>query len=128
MKDVVADIYRYSNYFVRLAFEQETDREIKQALADINILKVDVAYPFLLEVYEDYTQNLLTQSEFISILRLVESYVFRRAVCGIPTNSMNKTFAALSREIDRNNYLESVQIAFVYKDTYKRFPRRWRVS
>lgn len=50
IKDVIADIYRYSKYFVRLAFEQETDTEIKQALADINILKVDVAYPFLLEV------------------------------------------------------------------------------
>lgn len=122
IKDIVADIYRYSKYFVRLALEQETDPEIKQALVDINTLKVDVAYPFLLEVYEDYTQKLLTREEFISILRLVESYVFRRAICGLPTNSMNKTFAALSREIDRDNYIESVQVAFVCKDAYKRFP------
>lgn len=35
---------------------------------------------------------------------------------------MNKTFATLSREIDRDNYIESVQVAFVCKDTYKRFP------
>ena len=122
IRDIIADVYHYSKHYVKLAFEQETDSAIKQALADINTLKVDVAYPFLLEVYEDYSQNLLTREEFISILRLVESYVFRRAICGIPTNSMNKTFANLSREIDRKNYLESVQLAFVRKDAYKRFP------
>ena len=122
IKDIVADIYRYSKYFVRLAFEKETDPEIKQTIADINTLKVDVTYPFLLEVYEDYSQKLLTREEFIRILRLVECYVFRRAICGLPTHGMNKNFAALSREIDKDNYLETVKIAFFRKDTYKRFP------
>ncbi len=123
VKEIVADIYRYSKYFIRLAFEREIDLEIKQVLADINTLKVDVFYPFLLEVYEDYTQKLLTREGFIKILRLVESYVVRRAICGLPTNSMNKTFATLSREIDKENYLESVEVAFVSKDADKqRFP------
>lgn len=122
VKEIVADVYCYSKYYVRLALEQETDPVIKQALTDINTLKVDVAYPFLLEVYEDYVQKLLTQEEFVSILRLIESYVFRRAICGIPASSMNKTFATLSREVDRDNYFESVQIAFISKDSYKRIP------
>lgn len=122
IQEIIADIYRYSKYFVRLALDQEADLEIKQALADINTLKVDVAYPFLLELYEDYTQKLLTREEFIKILRLVESYVVRRAICGLPTNSMNKTFATLSREIDKGNYLESVEIAFIINNAYKRFP------
>ncbi len=122
IRDIIADVYHYSKHYVKLAFEQETDLTIKQALADINTLKVDVAYPFLLKIYEDYSKNLLTREELVSILRLVESYVFRRAICGIPTNSMNKTFANLSREINLENYLESVQLAFVRKDSYKRFP------
>lgn len=123
VKEIVANVDHYSKYYIRMALEQETDLAIKQALIDINTLRVDVAYPFLLEVYEDYAQKLLTREEFVSILRLVESYVFRRAICGIPTNSMNKTFATLGREIDRDNYFESVQIAFVRKDAYKRFPQ-----
>lgn len=122
IKEIIADIYRYSKYFVRLALDQEADLEIKQALADINTLKVDVAYPFLLELYEDYIQKQLRREEFIKILRLVESYVVRRAICGLPTNSMNKTFATLSREIDKENYLESVEIAFIINNAYKRFP------
>lgn len=119
---LMAEVYRYSKYYVRLAFGQEEDAEIRKALGDINILRVDVAYPFLLEVYEDYSEGTLDKTAFIEVLRLVESYVFRRAICGIPTNSMNKTFATLSREIDREHYLESLKIALVRMESYKRFP------
>ena len=122
MEAIVADVYGYSKYFVRLAFLKDADKEINSALADINTLKVDVAYPFLLQVYDDYEHRLLSRDDFISVLRLVESYVFRRAVCGIPTNSLNKTFTSLASEIDKANYLQSARAAFLLKDSYKRFP------
>ncbi|MGD1863165.1 MAG: DUF262 domain-containing protein [Phormidesmis sp.] len=119
---IMADVYRYSKYYTRLVLGQEPDTDIKRALVDISTLRVDVAYPFLLEIYEDYEQGRLPKAEFIEILRLIESYVFRRAICGIPPNSLNKTFATLGREIDRDRYLESLKLAFVRKDGYKRFP------
>jgi uncharacterized protein with ParB-like and HNH nuclease domain/predicted transport protein len=122
ISEIMADVYLYSKHYAKLVLDQESDSEIQQALQDINTLKVDVAYPFLLEVYEDYAQKLLTREDFIRVLRLVESYVFRRAIAGVPTNSMNKTFATLSREIDRNHYLESMELALVRKDAYRRFP------
>lgn len=121
--DVVADVYRYSKCFVKLALGREEDKEINEVVGDINTLRVDVAYPFLLEVYDDYEAGRLSRQYFISILKLVESYVFRRAICGIPTNSLNKTFATISREIDKTDYLESTQRAFLRKDSYRRFPR-----
>ncbi|QSO48350.1 DUF262 and DUF1524 domain-containing protein [Alicyclobacillus mengziensis] len=122
VQEIVKDIYRFSKHFVKLAFQTEKDKEIKQALQDINTLRVDVSYPFLLEVYDDYESQRLSKSEFIAVLRLVESYVFRRAICGVPTNSLNKTFANLSKEIDKDNYLESVNATFLLKDAYKRLP------
>jgi len=122
ISEIVADIYHFSKYFVNLAFQREPDRDINQLFGDINTLKVDVAYPLLLEVYDDYTQQRLSRDAFIAILKMVESYVFRRAICGIPTNSLNKTFASFASEIDKTTYLESVQAAFLLKDSYKRFP------
>jgi uncharacterized protein with ParB-like and HNH nuclease domain/predicted transport protein len=121
--DIVEDIYRYAKLFIRLAYAEDPDQEIAATLADINALKVDVAYPFLLEVYDDYINDGLHRDDFLAILRLVESYVFRRAICGIPTNSLNKTFATLSREVDKSRYRESVEAAFARKDSYRRFPR-----
>jgi len=123
IKEIVADVYRYSGYFVNMAFLHEEDPEIRGVLHDINTLKVDVAYPFLLEVYEDYANLRLSREDFIAILNLVESYVFRRVICGIPTNALNKIFATLSKEVDKEHYLESVQAAFLMKLYGGRFPR-----
>lgn len=121
--DIVADIYRYSRYFTKMALAQEQDTAIKQVIDDINRLQVYVAYPFLLEVYDDYEHQLLTRDDFIAILKLIESYVFRRAICGIPTNALNKIFATLAKEISKEHYLESVQTAFLQKRAGGRFPR-----
>lgn len=123
VEEIIANVHKYSRYFVKLAFDQEEDPEIRQILQGINRLRVDVAYPLLLEIYDDYANELLSQEDFVAVLKLVESYVFRRLICGIPTNSLNKTFANFSRDIDRSNYLESVQAAFLLKDNYRRFPK-----
>lgn len=122
IKDLVAEIYRYSKHFVKIMFMQEPDKEINQVLADINSLKVDVAYPFLMEVYDDYSAGRINRDEFLNVLKLVEGYVFRRAICGIPTNSLNKTFANFASEIDKADYLNSVKANFIIKDSYRRFP------
>ncbi|MDQ2715193.1 MAG: DUF262 domain-containing protein, partial [Chloroflexota bacterium] len=123
MSEIVADIYRYASYFVNMAFLQEEDPEIRGVLADINTLQVNVAYPFLLDLYDDYVNRRLSRQDFIAILKLVESYVFRRSICGIPTNALNKIFVTLAREIDKSHYLESVQASFLSKSSGGRFPR-----
>jgi uncharacterized protein with ParB-like and HNH nuclease domain/predicted transport protein len=122
IKNIVADIYLYSKYFVKLTSSKEEDEEIRKILSDIKDLKVDVAYPFLLEVYDDYRQQRINREEFMEVLKLVESYVFRRAICGIPPGYLNKIFANLSKSVDKNNYLESLKAAFLLMDSYRRFP------
>ena len=122
IQDIVADIYLFSKYFVSIALEKEPDRELREAICDINALKVDVAYPLLLELYNDYANQKLLKEEFIEALRLIESYVFRRAICGIPTNSLNKTFATFNKVLDKANYMESFKVALILMDSYRRFP------
>ncbi|MCX6673763.1 MAG: DUF262 and DUF1524 domain-containing protein [Methanothrix sp.] len=122
IKNIVSDIYLYSKYFVKLTLLKEDDEEIRKILSGIKDLRVDVAYPFLLEVYDDYRQQRINREEFLEVLKLVESYVFRRAICGVPPGYLNKTFANLSKSVDKNNYLESLKAAFLLMDSYRRFP------
>jgi uncharacterized protein with ParB-like and HNH nuclease domain/predicted transport protein len=122
-KALVADIHAYASYYCAIALGTETVPAMKQAFQDLRELKVDVSYPFLLEVYHDYKQGRLGPDEVVQIVRWVESYVFRRAICGIPTNSLNKTFASLSRSLKKDRYLESVQAAFLLLPSYRRIPR-----
>lgn len=122
IKEVVADIHRYAQFYVNMVLHKEPREVLQQALKRISRLKVDVSYPFLLAVYNDYDLKVISETDFYLILCLVENYVFRRAICGIPTNSMNKTFANLYKSVRKENYLESVQAAFLLMDSYKRFP------
>ena len=119
---LVADIRTFAGYYCSLALGAEKDAELKVVFHDIRELKVDVAFPFLLQLYHDYDGQLLTKHELLSAARLVESYVFRRAVCSIPTNSMNKTFANLARDLKKDRYQESIEAAFLLLPSYRRFP------
>ena len=93
---------------------------------NINNLEVFVAYPFLLEVYDHFENNHLSREDFIIVLKLIESFVFRRLICGIPTHGLNKVFMNFAKRIkgiDKDHYVESVQAAFLLLDKGARFPR-----
>jgi uncharacterized protein with ParB-like and HNH nuclease domain/predicted transport protein len=119
---LVNEVYHFAKHWVRLALEGESDPEIRAAIADINRLRVDVAYPFLLDVLDDHEQGKINRSQLLAVLRLVESYVFRRAICAIPTNTLNKVFAGLSREVDEQDYMQSLFAAILLKESYTRMP------
>lgn len=119
---LVKDIRAFARYFCALALGREQDRVLSEAFHDLRELKVDVAYPFLLELYHDYANDALSAADFAAAVRLVEAYVFRRAICAIPTNSMNKTFATFVKALRKNRYLESVRAHFLTLPSYRRFP------
>ena len=119
---LVAEVHRYSKLFARAALGRETDPALKRAFADINALKVDVAYPFLLELLDDREAGKLSAADLLAILRLVEAYVFRRAACDIPTNTLNKTFAAFSKGLDKSRYLDAARAKFLRLRGSTRFP------
>src|SRR5438045_8145211 len=106
-----------------MAFGKEEEKELAAAFQDLRELKVDVAYPLLFELYGDYTTGLLPKQDMLEAVRLVEAYVFRRAVCAIPTNSLNKTFATFQRVLNKDRYLESIQAHLQMLPSYRRFPR-----
>ena len=120
---LVKDIRDFARYFCAMALGAEPDDELKLALHDLRELKVDVAYPFLLELYHDYATSVLSKADLIEAVRLVEAYVFRRAICAIPTNSMNKTFGTFTRALKKDRYLESIKAHFLTLPSYRRFPQ-----
>ena len=54
---LVAEIHAFARYFCAMALGKETDKQLGMAFKDLRELKVDVAYPFLLELYHDYQQD-----------------------------------------------------------------------
>lgn len=122
IETLVKEIRAFARYFCALALDSEQDVTLSRAFHDLRELKVDVAYPFLLELYHDYANDTLSAADFAAAVRLVEAYVFRRAICAIPTNSMNKTFATFGKVLKKDRYLESIQAHFLALPSYRRFP------
>lgn len=60
-------------------------------------------------------------------MQVVISYLWRRAICEIPTNSLSKTFATLYQAVDKDDYVNSIIKAFVFKSSYKRFSSDYEV-
>lgn len=119
---LVKELREYAGHYCAMALGTEPNKQLADAFEDLRELKVDVAYPFLLEVYGEYARGVLSKRDFLNMLRLVEAYVFRRAVCAIPTNSLNKTFATLARVLRKDRYVESLQAHLLGLPSYRRFP------
>jgi uncharacterized protein with ParB-like and HNH nuclease domain/predicted transport protein len=119
---LVKDVRAHARYFCAMALDAETNPDLRLAFQDLRELKVDVAYPFLLELYRDYEAGALPGHDFAAAVRFVEAYVFRRAICAIPTNSMNKTFATFAKALRKDRYLESIAAHLLRLPSYRRFP------
>ena len=118
----VQELFVFSQYYTRMVLHLESDRGLLAIFKEISKMKMDVAYPFLIACYHDYQNEHIEKDELIEILQMVKNYVFRRAICGIPTNSLNKTFASLHKKVKVESYVESIKAAFVLMDSYRRFP------
>lgn len=122
-QDLLVDLQRYAHFYCAMAFKKEKDKELFAVFENLKALDCEVAYPFLLELYRDYEENILSKSDFLEILKLIESYILRRAVCGFPTNSLNKVFASFIKNIKKEQYLESVKAYFNLQKGNAIFPR-----
>lgn len=122
IRELCQDLLEYAKYYTNIVFKRNTDTDLKKLYEDIIDLRMEVSYPFLLKIHHDCVEGLITSDELKEILKLCISYVLRRAICEIPTNSMNKTFATLKNYIRPDDYMNSVKAFFVMQDTYKEFP------
>ncbi len=103
--------------------KNEIDRLIRVQLEYINRLEINVAFPFLMKVYEDYSNELIDKLTFISVLQTIQSFTFRRFILSLPTNALNKIFMGLYEKVDKDKYLFSIQKALLQRSGVQRFPR-----
>ena len=122
IRELCDDLLTYATYYTNMIFRRSDKVILKSLYSDIDDLRMDVAFPFLLKVHNDCAEGVITEDDLIEIIKMCISYVFRRSICGIPTNSLNKTFATLRNEIKTDDYMNSIKAFFVLRDDYKEFP------
>ncbi|GAA9041177.1 DUF262 and DUF1524 domain-containing protein [Helicobacter pylori] len=122
IEDLLKDLQKYCGYFCQIAFKKEADKDLSKALGFLVDLEMDVIYPLLLELYSDYSDGVLSKDDFRRSIALIESYICRRAVCGLGTNSLNKVFPSFTKHIQKDKYFKSLKAHFGSLTEKQRFP------
>lgn len=107
--DVLKELDRYSEYYLKLRKPEtaESSLPIRRQLERLNQWEVDVAYPFMLTAMHERQQGHVSDEQLLQVLCMIESYVVRRIVCGVPTNRLRRVFARMAGQVKQGDYVET---------------------
>ena len=128
IEELLIELLKYSKYYKVIINSDDEDKEISKVLKRINKLETDVSYPFLIEIYDKLNEWLINKSELLKILLIIESYVFRRFICNVPTNALNKIFMLLGKDIEshdeyKEKYFDIFNYIVMNKEGSQKFPK-----
>ncbi len=127
MEDLLKELLEYARLYEILTKSLFNDEVVNASISRLNYLETTVSRPFFLQVLELHKQQVLTNKDLREIFLMAENYLFRRNICEVPTNALNKVFLSLNREIRRydgsyDNYVEKMKYALTAKKESGRFP------
>lgn len=126
---LLSDMLKYARYYERLLICRSglNCRELDDCLYRLKRLEIVVTRPFFMEVFRLNQEQKLSDKEVLQIFEIIENYLFRRNICEVPTNALNKIFLNLNKEIYRydntpNGYVDKMIYALLSKKESGRFP------
>lgn len=126
---LLTDILRYARFYEKLLICKSglKEQKLDDCLYRMMRLEIVVTRPFLMEVLRLNQDGKLTVDDVLQIFLITENYLFRRNICEVPTNALNKIFLNLNKEILRyDNTADQYVAKFIYalrsKKESGRFP------
>ncbi len=126
---LLRDLLDYAKWYEILLKGKTADKKLNACIYRLNRLETTITRPFFLEVLRMMSKGspVLSMQDAREIFLLTENYLFRRNICDLPTNALNKIFLMLHREIIRYDgteadYLEKFKYALLSKQERGRFP------
>lgn len=110
-------------YAVILCLVPDADKAVSKRMQNIQDLKVTTSYPLLLRLFDARDTHLLSNTDLETCLGLIESFVVRRSVCGVPTNALNKLFIQWAKSFPDDNHVQWLRNALLSGSASRRIPR-----
>lgn len=127
IEPLLKDLLSYARWYQILLRGNTTDKALNACIYRLNRLETTITRPFFLEVLRLQSEDKLSLDQVRDIFLTTENYLFRRTICDLPTNVLNKVFLALHREIykyenNEDNYVNKFRYALLNKNERARFP------
>ena len=136
-KDFLGELLKFSRYYSTITIPEnfqkaKNSKEIVSLLKEIITLKVEVYHPDLLEVFDDFSKQAINEEDLREILQIIVNYVFRRQLCEVPTNALNKVFLSLIADVKKEknfsyDYVNIFKGVLIRKSSSSRFPEDEKV-
>ena len=95
----------------------EKDKDIRKELKNLKVLDQTVINTFLIGILRDYRENKIVKNEILEILKLLQSYIWRRFITEKPSNALNKIFQGMYLRISKDQkYYKSLEESLLNQD------------
>lgn len=95
----------------------EKDKDIRKELENLKVLDQTVINTFLIGILRDYRKNKIVKNEILEILKLLQSYIWRRIITEKPSNALNKIFQGMYLKISKDQkYYKSLEESLLNQD------------
>ena len=122
LEELLKRLLRFTRYHAAFSLGAEVAEPLQKPLARLRRL-VDVPAILIMQLFECHdVHKTLELGAFANAIKLIESYVFRRAICGEQTRGYWQVFANLAYKIDREFPLRSLTIGLAQQRGTYRFP------
>lgn len=119
----IVNMCDFASYYGRiLKPELEASVKIRKRLQSLGQLDVTTSYPLVLRLFDTRRLGKLSDDEFEQCIGLIEAFVVRRAVCGVPTNALNKLFLQWVRNFPSDGIESWLRKSMSSGDGGRRFP------
>lgn len=124
---LLSDLLSYAKWYEILVKGKTANSTLNACIYRLNRLETTVTRPFFLEILRLHFENKLSMDEVTDIFLTTENYLFRRTICDLPTNALNKIFLMLHKDVMRydgtdDNYVAKLKYALLAKKERARFP------
>ena len=114
-KSCLTELKYYSDIYKAFIDNNSTrySQKVMRCLKSLKQLKQTTCYPFLLQVFDDYEHESIDEKALEKTVSFILSYLIRRTVCGVPSNSLRGLFTYLYSRVfkvksNKKKYYESI--------------------
>lgn len=130
LETLLEDMLKYSKFYKKLLDGESgfKNKELDSSMFNLKKMEISVTEPFFMEVFSLNNESMLSLDDLIGIFNTIEIYLFRRNICGVASNALNKIFLNLNKDIVRydgttENYVEKLKYNLINKKDSGRFPK-----
>lgn len=101
IEGIFKDIVKYAEYYYTI-YKQDIksiDNKIRDSVREFRYILSEMPAPLFMELYSLTQKGLVTLEQFNTIMSMTNTYLIRRALCGLDTSDITRLFPSLLNDI-----------------------------